>query len=557
LSAVLQEIRSPRTTVFLPFAFDWKKPDYQAVFEYRARWLLELRREPAKLAKLWAWYRDNCAIAQFICDWGCTTDPRDSGQGQPSLRPFILFPKQIEWIDWFLERWRTPEHGLTEKSRDCGITWLAMAVTNTLAMWQEDLNFGFGSAKADKVDLADSPDCMFFKGRFFLRHLPVEFRNGWDERRDCAYMRIIHRKTGSSLIGEAGENIGRGGRTAAYIVDEAAHLPHPQAVDDALLSNTKCRIDLSSVSGMANPFAQKRHGGQFKVFTFHWRDDLRKDDAWYADMKAHTDPVTLARNVDIDYAASVEGRLIPMLWFQAAIGAREKLGIEPSGVRRGGFDVADEGKDKCAFAGRWGIELEYLDHWIGKGGDIFKSTERVFGFCHQGEYDDFVYDADGMGSGVRGDARQINARRKAEGLKQIRDYPFHGGGGVADPDAVFRMGSGDVKSMATARTNRDMFANLKAQGGWALRCRFQATYRAVVEGLPYNPDEIISIAPDLPYLADLTLQMQQPTYSINGAGKVVIDKAPDGMASPDLYDAVVISYTPSKYALEAWARLAS
>lgn len=44
-----------------------------------------------------------------------------------------------------------------------------------------------------------------------------------------------------------------------------------------------------------------------------------------------------------------------------------------------------------------------------------------------------------------------------------------------------------------ARLNKDFFANAKAQSWWWLPA-FQNTYRAVVEGMAYNPDEIISIS---------------------------------------------------------------
>jgi hypothetical protein len=44
----------------------------------------------------------------------------------------------------------------------------------------------------------------------------------------------------------------------------------------------------------------------------------------------------LAQEVDIDYAASVEGVLIPSVWVQAAIDAHLKLNIEPTGDRIAG-----------------------------------------------------------------------------------------------------------------------------------------------------------------------------------------------------------------------------
>ena len=85
---------------------------------------------------------------------------------------------------------------------------------------------------------------------------------------------------------------------------------------------------------MANPFAAKVHGGRIKTFRFHWRDDPRKDENWYAKQVAELDPVTVAQEIDIDYSASVEGILIPSTWVQAAVDAHLKLRIEPTGARR-------------------------------------------------------------------------------------------------------------------------------------------------------------------------------------------------------------------------------
>lgn len=94
-------------------------------------------------------------------------------------------------------------------------------------------------------------------------------------------MRVEFPTTGAVLKGEAGDNIGRGDRTTLYFVDEAAFQQRPLLIEASLSQTTRCRIDLSLVNGMANPFAQKRHGGLIPVFTFHWRSDPRKDDEWY------------------------------------------------------------------------------------------------------------------------------------------------------------------------------------------------------------------------------------------------------------------------------------
>ena len=73
---------------------------------------------------------------------------------------------------------------------------------------------------------------------------------------------------------------------------------------------------------------------------------------------------------------------------------------------------------------------------------------------------------------------------------------------------------------------------------------FRNTYRAVVEGKPFDPAEIISICPELKELVPLSMELSQPTYTPNKAGKIVINKAPDGTKSPNLADAVMICFCP-------------
>ena len=525
--------------------FDWKNPDYPLVFQRRINKLARLRAAPQSLPALKAFYATH--PVQFIEDWGTTSDPRNAllTPPRPVLMPFLLFDKQREAAEWILERVRLKEPGLVEKSRDCGLSWLAMALACTLCLFNKGMVIGFGSSKEDKVDLLGSPDCLFWKGRTFLNNLPAEFRNGWEERRDSPHMRIVLRATDSVIVGEAGDNIGRGGRSSIFFVDEAAHLERPALVDAALASNTNCRIDISSVNGVANSFAEKRFSGRVPVFTFHWRDDPRKGEGWYARQKATLDPVTLAAEVDLDYRASSEGTLIPSAWIQSAVDAHRKLGIAPTGVRRAALDVADEGRDLNAFAGRHGVLLEALTSWSGKNRDILDSVVRAFGLCDDHGYDVLLYDADGLGAGVRGDARVINEQRALAERPRIAEEPFRGSSAVESPEA----------EMVDGRKNEDFFANLKAQSWWALRTRFQNTHRAVAEGQSVDPDGIISLSSGLKELPQLIQELSQPTYHLNLAGKVLIDKTPDGARSPNLADAVMIAFSPVMALLEVWGKL--
>lgn len=518
--------------------FDWRKPDYVTVFRQRAERLQRLRAATAAeseddkgktLAALKRFYRDH--PAQFINDWGMTTDPRNADIGLPVHIPMILFPRQWEWVDWVIERWRNREPGLSDKSRDFGLSWLAVGTACALGLHHDDLVIGFGSRKEEYVDKIGSPKALFWKARKFIEGLPVEFRNGWTSRQHSAHMRISFPGTGSTITGEAGDNIGRGDRAAIYFVDEAAYIERPELIDASLSQTTNCRIDISSANGLDNPFAQKRHSWPAeRIFTCHWRDDPRKTQEWYDRLPEFLDEVTIAQEVDINYAASVEGVVIPSVWVQACVDAHEKLGVKPTGAKRGAFDVADEGKDKNALAGATGILVDQLAEWSGKGSDIFASVERVFDLCDEWGLPEFCYDADGLGADVRGNARVINERRRAQVQSVIIVTAYRGSSGVLRPTGQ------DVPG----RLNEDFFANRKAQQYWGLRRRAYATWRAIKHGDDIDPDYILSISSKLPHLSKLLMELPQATYVKNIAGKIVINKTPDGTKSPNLADAVVM-----------------
>ncbi|ENN7401683.1 TerL protein [Escherichia coli] len=534
----------------LPFPFDFKNPDYVQVFEWRMERLERIRKDPAMLPALKQFYRTN--PAQFIIDWGMTFDPRNIDYGLPVTIPFLLFPKQEEWINWIMDRWCNRENGITEKSREMGLSWTALGMACSLCLFNREMVIGFGSRKEEYVDSTGDPKALLWKARKFISMLPVEFRGNWNEKKDSRFMQVEFPETGAIIKGEAGDNIGRGDRTTLYFVDEAAFLVRPQLVDAALSQTTRCRIDLSSVNGMGNPFAQKRHGGKIPVFTFHWRSDPRKDEAWYRkECEKIDNPVVVAQELDLNYAASAEGVLIPAEWVQAAIDAHIKLNIQPTGRRLGALDIADEGRDKNAFSRRHGFLLEEVTEWSGKGSDIFSTVEKAFGLCDVAGVDELRFDEDGLGAGARGDARVINERRVAQRRPRILATPFRGSGSVFDPDSEVTPGDNGQN----ARLNRDFFANAKAQAWWHLRRLFRNTWRAVEENQPFHPDEIISVSGQIKELDRLIMELSQPTFSVNGVGKIVIDKQPDGTRSPNNADSVMINFAPMDRSLEIWALL--
>lgn len=496
--------------------------------------------------------------AHWFNHWVWTYDPRGMAFGLPANLPFVLRPKQVELITWLEQRESTQTGGVIEKSRDEGMSYVILGYFLHHWLFIDGFAAGVGSRKEDLVDKKGDPKTLFHKFRDMLEKLPDWMKpSGFNRREHDNYLRIVNPVNGATLTGEAGDNIGRGGRTSMYLLDEWGFVQNPEAADAAISQNTNVVIKGSTPNGVGNRFHQDRFSGRYSVFTMPWR--LNPDKNWTAEIRGKTihpwyekqittlDPVILAQEVDIDYAASVEGVLIPSVWVQAAIDAHLKLNIEPTGDRIAGLDVADEGKDKNSLAGRHGILLTSLSTWSGRGDDIFYTTQKAMDHCIEGKYLTLYYDADGLGAGVRGDARVINEQQREKGWDEVNVEPFRGSGSVNDPDG----------EIVEKRTNKDFFANLKAQSWWYLRLRFQNTYRAL-NGQEYDHDMLISLSSkhiDQNEMIQLTMELSQPTYAKNGVGKILVNKQPDGAISPNRADAVMICYCPLVSALDIWSKL--
>jgi phage terminase large subunit len=499
-----------------------------------------LRQNPHEFEILKGYYREH--PADFICDWGTTYDPRNVGD-RLAVIPFLLFDKQREWVDVVIRKWKNKEPLITEKSRDGGFTWLAIALSCTLCLHYEGLAVGFGSRKAEYVDKKGTLKPILPKGRMFMRNLPEEFRGGYEEWRDAPEMRINFPSTGSLIGGEGGDDIGRGDRTSLYIVDESSHIPHAELIDASLSATTNCRIDVSSVRGMNNAFAKKRWEGKIEVFVFDWHEDPRKDQAWYEKQCAELDPVVVAQEIDRDYQASLEGIIIPGPWVRAALDACKKLGIAPAGEKWLALDVADEGKDKNALIGGQGIEVTHAEEFSGKNSDIHATVERSFRYADEHGFRKLRYDADGLGAGVRGAARVLNEQRVMIGQHQIEIEAFRGSEAVVDPEGVVE-GTIGFETGDAGRTNEDYYLNRKAQGWGDLSRKFLKTYRRITEGKECDTDEMISFRSDSPHLKDLlhklTTETSQPTRQFNAVGKMLVVKTPKGMKSPNLSDGLMM-----------------
>lgn len=549
----------PASALDHPRAFDWKNPDYVPIWQKRAQVLYKLSLDPSLVGDFKVHYKWN--PWDMVSDWGVTIDPRVASiPGRTPLMPFLLMPKQREWMQWVFAIWQhklpsfpNASEGVTVKSRDCGVSWCFMTMGISLCLTWRNINVGVGSAKADKVDRSGDPDCLFYKGRMFLRYLPNVFKNGWSAKQNSKHMVLEFPYTECAFTGEAGDNIGRGGRTAIYGVDEAAHVERPKLIDASLSATTNCRIDISSVNGSANSFAERAHNNHIPRFDFSWRDDPRKDQAWYDQKKLVLDPVVVSQEIDCNFNASVDGIIVPQTHVLASLDLDIKLGINPSGKRMAAMDIADLGKDKCALAERYGYLLENVTSWRGIGiidgreWDTQDSVAKAFFMCDESNIQSLIYDADGLGGPARAHARALNEQRVENHQHPIAVSPFRSSGAVMDPEKFFP---------GTQRKAIDYFENYKAQAWWWLRHLFAYTYsvamywerhKKVPEDLDTN--KLIVIRDHTPEVRRLCLELSQPVWIQSKNGKVCVDKTPDEVASPNLADAVMMVYAPKRLAV--------
>jgi hypothetical protein len=215
----------------------------------------------------------------------------------------------IRWLD---EMVAAAREGLVEESRDIGWTWVAGGYAVHRWRFCPGFKTTFGSRIEDLVDQKGNPDSIFGKIRLLLDRLPHWMMpQGFNASEHDNHMRLLNPNNGNVISGEGGKNMGRGGRSTLYIVDEGAHIDQADKVDAAIIGNADTRIWASSANGSGNAFFRKRHSGNIPVFQFHWRDDPRKDEAWAEAKKKEVNPVVWASEYDIDYAASVDGICIP------------------------------------------------------------------------------------------------------------------------------------------------------------------------------------------------------------------------------------------------------
>lgn len=467
---------------------------------------------------------------RFVSDWCWTSDPRNAARGISVTVPFVLYPRQVEYLQWRRECLANRQFGVHAKSRDSGASWLNCADHIHHWIFTPEFKGGFGSNKEIRVDRKGDPDALFYKLRFLLQTLPA-----WMKPKHVLdkYMLLQNIDNGSIITGDAGLSIGRGGRSLLFDWDEASFTENQETVLAALSESTDCCIRTSTPNGSDDPFARDYQSGNFPTFSFHWKQDPRKNQwtapsgeagsgaiapdgavyPWYEKKRKALPAITLAREIDISFEGSIEGVVIKHEWVLAAI----NYPLVMSNDRRvAGLDPAGVGKDRTTFIiVDGGNKCVLVDAWQGLRSP--ESARKAADLCHGHTVADLNFDVSGLGDGVAGTLQSMPNLR-------FKYHPINGG---SSPTNFYWA--------AEKRTSKDKFYNLRAEIYYRAAERFRKTFENVKGIDKHHNDECISIPNDPRLISQLSLTTGK--YADNG--KLLLTSKSKMNTSPDYADALV------------------
>lgn len=472
-------------------------------------------------------------------------DPQTGAKLDGYLR-FQLWPKQREWVRWAANLWDTGVEGLTEKSRDVGVSYLCAGLGLHHWLFVPGFKLTFASQDADSVDIIDNPDSLFEKVRIMLRRLPEWLApEGFNWRTHNALCKLINPANGATIIGDTGKRIGRSGRSTVFVWDETAFTDNADKIETAVSANTECLMMVSTANGMGNLFFRKRMNlPHAQVFRLHYTDDPRKTPEWVRAKKASLAhlPTAWASEYEIDYAASLEGVCIPAAWVQAGQKLRRRCTPTPrAGASTAGLDVG-AGKAKSVFISRNGP-------WIRKpesrgDPDTMGTALWALQLAAAHGVGALNYDAPGVGAGVTSGLKHAAARPSG-----LRIRPVNTG-----------VPASKTLKWPDGRTSEKTFANLKAELWWLARTALQKSHEKLQwldgevdqDGARLGVDHPLedclllpSGDPDSDKLA-LELSVVKAERALNGKMAIESKKALQkrGIPSPDYADSLVLVFAP-------------
>ena len=207
---------------------------------------------------------------------------------------------------------------------------------------------------------------------------------------------------------------------------------------------------------------------------------------------------------------------------ERCVDVHHKKSLKLAGRIAVGLDVADSGADKNALVARKGSLILSAESWSSQV--LSDTARRADRFCREYGARFLYYDVGGVGAVIRSYLTEMSDR-------PYGTYPVNFASAATGPKRLY----------SHRVTNKDFFARRNAQLGWNLRLRAQRTAR-LVKGEEVDPELCLSIDSSIGNLESYLAELSQPEWDEDLSGRIVIDKTPEDMPSPDLYDATALAF---------------
>jgi len=126
-------------------------------------------------------------------------------------------------------------------------------------------------------------------------------------------------------------------------------------------------------------------------------------------------------------------------------------------------------------------------------------------------------------------------------------HMFYGSNTAWRPSTIYKPIGSDIKK-SKERTNAETFRNQRAQFYWMLRDKFFATYLAIEHNKYTDPEDMISLAPDIEDMKLLRSEVCRIPRKYNSTGKIQIMNKQEmrslKIQSPNIADSMMMSMLP-------------
>ena len=488
----------------------------------RVYWLVESDKNPSIRPYLIEYAARNQA---WFCNvWIYGYNPRVA----PYLLPFVLFDRQEEMLEFINYCYDNKRWGTVAKCRYTGASYITCMWMLHSLMFKYDFAGTLASNKADSVDKSNSSKSLFYNIMDMYKRLP-DWMKSFDMKKSKTRMLIYNEDKNSSIVGESGKEIGRGGRSSMAMIDESAFVEADNAMVAALSENTDCAMFISTPNGMSNEFYRLVNSPVIETFYYYWHADPRRSEEWRKEQDLKLGATIAAQELDVSFDATNNASFIENEWVQACVNAHEKIeGMIDYNDSHAGLDVALGGDfgDSTILTIRRGayVEPQYKIDLR----DTSQITKRVFEMItHEMEpVQRLMYDGDGLGAGVTAAINELDWLGKFEPVK------INGAGSVSNFYWLDRDASSD-----------EFLANQRAECWYSLRERIRKTYLVVTGQKDYPVSELISLPDD----QELLLDLLKPQFKYKGV-KMLLESKKDmkkrGLSSPDKGDSLAYCCKP-------------